>query len=330
MEVKISLNLFLCRLMTAAGWNEVLDSLTVVEPVCGYYRHLVCGLEGETECPNRALVVAYIVSYLVLTYLIVINLYIAIILENYAEATNEEDVGIVDDDLEMFYARWAIYDPYATQFIDFDSLTDFLDTLDPPLKVPKPNLMAIVSYNVPIARGNKIHCLDILRALINHVLGEVDDSREFRKLQSQMERKFQKQFPTRRLLDIVSSSRRWKIEQNAAIIIQRAWRAYWKRTHPDESIDHATQTRRSLENGGPTHGGMGHMMNKMGNVPDQTEKPGVQPPVTGIGRKSSHKAESKLIFAVFVLCSKVTSFHRDLPKLKIPFTFFREKERRRS
>lgn len=96
--------------MTAAGWNEVLDSLTVVEPVCGNYRHIKCGLPEEPDCPSRALVVAYIVTYLIVSYLIVINMYIAIILENFVEANKEEEVGIVEDDLEMFYVRWSRYE----------------------------------------------------------------------------------------------------------------------------------------------------------------------------------------------------------------------------
>lgn len=41
-----------------------------------------------------------------------------------------------------------------------------------------------------------------------------------------MEQKFAKQFPTRNNLDIISSTRRWKREQNAATIIQRHWRSY--------------------------------------------------------------------------------------------------------
>ncbi|ODM93572.1 Sodium channel protein 60E [Orchesella cincta] len=264
-------NLMLLRLMTAAGWNEVLDSMTYMEPVCGTYRHLECGLPGEPECPSRVLVVAYIVSYLVLTYLIVINLYIAIILENYVEASNEEDVGIVEDDLEMFYVRWSRYDPKATQFISFDVLQDFLDSLDPPLGVPKPNIVAIVAFNLPIARGNKLHCLDILHALISYVLGQVDDSAEFRKLQAQMERKFQKQFPTRRLLDIVSSTRRWKFENNAARKIQRYWRAYRKRKNavpvaPVKSV--ASRSIRHGHGGTATYGGMGgKMMTSIAKVP---------------------------------------------------------------
>lgn len=65
--------------------------------------------------------------------MIVINMYIAIILENFNQAHQEEEVGIVEDDLEMFYIRWSKYDPHASQFISFSQLSDFIASLDPPL-----------------------------------------------------------------------------------------------------------------------------------------------------------------------------------------------------
>lgn len=79
----------------------------------------------------------------------------------------------------MFVFR---YDPHATQFIGFSQLSDFIASLDPPLGIPKPNTVALVSFNLPIARGNKIHCLDILHALVKHVLGHVEETDDFRKV----------------------------------------------------------------------------------------------------------------------------------------------------
>lgn len=62
-------------------------------------------------CTNNMFItaVAYIVTYIIISFLIVINMYIAIILENFVEANREEEVGIVEDDLEMFYVRWSRY-----------------------------------------------------------------------------------------------------------------------------------------------------------------------------------------------------------------------------
>lgn len=74
------------------------------------------------------------------------------------------------------------YDPHATQFIRFSQLSDFIASLDPPLGIPKPNTVALVSFNLPIAKGNKIHCLDILHALVKHVLGHVEETDNFRQV----------------------------------------------------------------------------------------------------------------------------------------------------
>ena len=80
-----------------------------------------------------------------------------------------------------------------------------------------------------------------------------------------MERKFNKQFPTRKLLDIVSSTRTWKIQHNAAVIIQRAWRKHREKMHPPPEKQKATQTvKTGITSSHP--GGVGNMLNKMGNL----------------------------------------------------------------
>lgn len=86
------------------------------------------------------------------------------------------------DSVLTFYREIYRYDPHATQFIGFTQLSDFIASLDPPLGIPKPNIVALVSFNLPIARGNKIHCLDILHALVKHVLGHVEETEEFQKV----------------------------------------------------------------------------------------------------------------------------------------------------
>ena len=70
------------------------------------------------------------------------------------------------------------YDPYATQFISFHQMSDFIASLDPPLGIAKPNTLALVSFDLPIAKGDKIHCLDVLHSLTKYTLGFVDDGSE--------------------------------------------------------------------------------------------------------------------------------------------------------
>ena len=94
--------------------------------------------------------------------------------------------GIVEEDLEMFYGKWSKYDPHATQFITFNQMSDFINSLDPPLGIQKPNMLAIVSFDLPIAKGDKIHCLDVLHSLTKYTLGFVEDeSEDFSKLTEQ-------------------------------------------------------------------------------------------------------------------------------------------------
>lgn len=212
----------LFRLMTSAGWNDVLESLMIQPPHCDINKET----SSNGDCGHPLLAITYFTSFIIISYMIVINMYIAIILENFNQAHQEEEVGIVEDDLEMFYIRWSKYDPHASQFISFEQLTDFLASLDPPLGIPKPNTVALVAFNLPISKGNKIHCLDILHALVKHVLGHVDESDTFKQLQDQMDVKFRKQFPTRKEIEIVSSTRIWRREERAAKTIQTAWREY--------------------------------------------------------------------------------------------------------
>ncbi|KXJ83664.1 hypothetical protein RP20_CCG003606 [Aedes albopictus] len=220
----------LFRLMTSAGWNDVLESLMIQPPDC----ELAQDTQGNGDCGHPLLAITYFTSFIIISYMIVINMYIAIILENFNQAHQEEEVGIVEDDLEMFYIRWSKYDPHAGQFIHFNQLSDFIASLDPPLGIPKPNTVALVSFNLPISKGNKIHCLDILHALVKHVLGHVEETENFKQLQDQMDQKFKKQFPTRKELEIVSSTRIWKRQEKAAKTIQGAWKDYLRRKRERE------------------------------------------------------------------------------------------------
>lgn len=213
----------LFRLATSAGWNDILEPLMVQPPDCDpNYNSLPNG-----NCGYSIIAVLYLVSYIIINYMIIINTYIAIILENLNQA-NQEEMGITEEDIESFYIIWSQYDPHALQFISLSQLSDFIAHLDPPLGIPKPNNIAIVLMKLPLSKGDKVHCLDILHALTKRVLGDIEETEEFKTLKDQIDQRFRKTFPTRSQIEIISNTWERKKQDNAARVIQRTFKKYVK------------------------------------------------------------------------------------------------------
>uniref|UniRef100_A0A1I8GYA6 Sodium channel protein n=1 Tax=Macrostomum lignano TaxID=282301 RepID=A0A1I8GYA6_9PLAT len=219
----------LFRLTTSAGWNDILYSLMVQPPDCNSTHVIRNGVARPTlngNCSFPEMAVIFMASFVFVTRLIVINLYIAIILENFNQAHEQEEVGITDDDFDMFYMVWERYDPHASQYIKYEQLSEFVDELDEPLGIPKPNIIALTSFDIPIVEGDKLHCLDVLVALVRHVLGDIEDSDHFRNTLDEIEKKFRETFPTRVRTVAISTTMRRKKEDIAAKTLQRAWRRH--------------------------------------------------------------------------------------------------------
>lgn len=152
----------LFQMSTSAGWDIVLDPLMDEENDCVKPEPQL-GIEGT--CGNRGIAIFFLVSYVIVTFLIIINMYIAVILENYSQATEDVQEGLTDDDYEMYYEIWQKFDPDGTQYLPHGRLSDFVDSLEPPLRIPKPNELALVALDINIYQGNQCYCVDILDAL---------------------------------------------------------------------------------------------------------------------------------------------------------------------
>ena len=82
--------------------------------------------------------------------LIIVNMYIAVIFENYCQAMDDILEGITDEDYEIFYEIWAEFDPEVSGYIHYGSLSELVDLLDPPLQVAKPNKFSLVGMDIPL------------------------------------------------------------------------------------------------------------------------------------------------------------------------------------
>ncbi|KAF4080209.1 hypothetical protein AMELA_G00167790 [Ameiurus melas] len=161
-------------------------------------------------------------------------MYIAVILENFSVATEESAEPLSEDDFEMFYEVWERFDPNATQFVEYDKLSDFADVLDPPLRIPKPNKIQLIAMDLPMVSGDRIHCLDILFAFTLRVLGEEG---EMDALRGQMEERFMASNPSKVSYEPITTTLRRKQEEMSAIIIQRAFRHYRMRVTIKKASD---------------------------------------------------------------------------------------------
>ncbi|XP_068861825.1 sodium channel protein type 5 subunit alpha-like [Aphelocoma coerulescens] len=213
--------LCLFQITTSAGWDSLLAPVLKQSDACAPKLNLT-GTE-KSNCVNRGFGILYFVSYVIISFLIVVNMYIAVILENFSVATEESTDPLCEDDFDMFYETWAKFDPLATQFIDYSALSDFADALADPLRVPKPNKIQLISMDIPIVSGDKIHCLDILLALTKRVLGESGD---LDNLELNMEEKLVAANPPKSSYSPISSTLRRKQEEVSALIIQRAFRRH--------------------------------------------------------------------------------------------------------
>nr|XP_033800545.1 sodium channel protein type 2 subunit alpha-like [Geotrypetes seraphini] len=213
----------LFQITTSGGWNSLLEPiLNSGQPDCDPLKdHPGSFVKGD--CGNPAVGISFFVSYIIVSFLVVVNMYIAVILENFSVATEESAEPLSEDDFETFYEVWEKFDPDATQFIEYSKLSDFANALDPPLRVANPNKVQLIAMDLPMVSGDRIHCLDILFAFTKRVLGE---GGEMDSLRQPMEERFMASNPSKVSYEPITTTLRRKEEELSAIAIQRCFRRY--------------------------------------------------------------------------------------------------------
>ncbi|XP_026161798.1 sodium channel, voltage gated, type VIII, alpha subunit b [Mastacembelus armatus] len=235
--------IILFMITTSAGWDGLLLPILNYPPDCDPLLENA-GTPATGDCGNPSVGIFFFVMYIIISFLIVVNMYIAIILENFSVATEESADPLSEDDFETFYEIWEKFDPDASQFITYAKLSDFADALEHPLRVPKPNTIELIAMDMPMVSGDRIHCLDILFAFTKRVLG---DSGELDMLRQQMEERFVAANPSKVSYEPITTTLRRKQEDVSARIIQRAYRIHLARRG---FVCKRKPTNNKVENGG--------------------------------------------------------------------------------
>ncbi|XP_005348271.1 sodium channel protein type 11 subunit alpha [Microtus ochrogaster] len=227
--------LCLFQVTTSAGWDALLGPMLVSK-----------GSNSSQDCQQPRIAIIYFVSYIIISFLIVVNMYIAVILENFNTATEESEDPLGEDDFDIFYEIWEKFDPEATQFIQYSALSDFADALPEPLRVAKPNKFQFLVMDLPMVTGDRLHCMDVLFAFTTRVLG---NSSGLDTMKAMMEEKFMEANPFRKLYEPIVTTTKRKEEELCAAVIQRAYRKHIQKVVRLKLQDRSSPSHQKLCNG---------------------------------------------------------------------------------
>ncbi|XP_077299455.1 calcium voltage-gated channel subunit cacophony [Arctopsyche grandis] len=123
---------------------------------------------------GSTLAYAYFVSFIFFCSFLMLNLFVAVIMDNFDYLTRDSSI-LGAHHLDEFVRIWAEYDPNATGKIHYTEMYDMLKNMDPPLGFGNkcPNRLAykkLIRMNMPLDAEGKVNFTTTLFALIRENL----------------------------------------------------------------------------------------------------------------------------------------------------------------
>ncbi|XP_035386036.1 calcium channel, voltage-dependent, N type, alpha 1B subunit, a isoform X2 [Electrophorus electricus] len=159
--------MLLFRSATGEAWHEIMLSCL---------SHQSCdklsGILGM-ECGSD-FAYFYFVSFIFLCSFLMLNLFVAVIMDNFEYLTRDSSI-LGPHHLDEFIRVWAEYDPAACGRIKYRDMYETLLHMSPPLGLgkkcpPRIAYKRLVKMNMPIADDNTVHFTSTLMALIRTAL----------------------------------------------------------------------------------------------------------------------------------------------------------------
>ncbi|XP_076258403.1 calcium voltage-gated channel subunit cacophony isoform X1 [Rhynchophorus ferrugineus] len=159
--------MLLFRCATGENWPSIMLSC-----VKGQECDPNTGKTGK-ECGSN-LAYMYFVSFIFFCSFLMLNLFVAVIMDNFDYLTRDSSI-LGAHHLDEFVRIWAEYDPNATGKIHFTEMYDMLKNMDPPLGFGNkcPNRLAykkLIRMNMPVDDEGKVYFTTTLFALIRENL----------------------------------------------------------------------------------------------------------------------------------------------------------------
>jgi len=64
------------------------------------------------------------------------------------QATEDVQKGVTQEDIDVFYEVWSQFDAKATEYMPLEALSEFVDRLDEPLRLPAPNTVKLITLDI--------------------------------------------------------------------------------------------------------------------------------------------------------------------------------------
>ncbi|KAK9871167.1 hypothetical protein WA026_011449 [Henosepilachna vigintioctopunctata] len=160
--------MLLFRCATGEAWPSIMLSCV---------KNKECDPNANKPDPQSCgsnLAYAYFVSFIFFCSFLMLNLFVAVIMDNFDYLTRDSSI-LGAHHLDEFVRIWAEYDPNATGKIHYSEMYDMLKNMDPPLGFGNkcPNRLAykkLIRMNMPVDDEGRVNFTSTLFALIRENL----------------------------------------------------------------------------------------------------------------------------------------------------------------
>lgn len=170
---------------TSPGTGQPLAAGSYYDPGDPLLHGVPSDLQDNQCTLSPALAVAYFMSFVIICAFILLNLVIAIILENMMTSEVDEGLPVSRSWLGQFVEAWSAADPAASGFMHTGDLPALVMAVDPPMGTRgEPNARSvtqalIMAVDIPNHPGNTVSFIETLHAMAGRVCGtELPDIEE--------------------------------------------------------------------------------------------------------------------------------------------------------